>query len=94
LLKKGELSSRFSQQKKVALLKQVYLDDISKYLSSPKRVCTSLNEIRKYLLDLHKDDLQSCSLDTIARWVKKARFSRKRVSSGIKERNSLEMTTH
>ena len=72
-------------------LKQDYLDAIGAYLNHPKRMCTTLHDIKRYLLSQFAMQLDKVNLATIYRWVKKAGFSKKRVSAHVKDRNSLEM---
>ena len=74
-------------------LKQDYLDAIGAYLNHPKRMCTTLHDIKRYLLSPFAMQLDKVNLATIYRWVKKAGFSKKRVSAHVKDRNSLEMIT-
>ena len=92
LYNKGEL---LKEHKPPANLKvqQKFLDAIGAYLNHPKRMCTTLNEIRKYLLSTFPMDLDELSVATVYRWVKKNGFSRKRLSAHVKDRNSAEMVT-
>ena len=70
---------------------QKYLDAICGFLSHSKRVCSTLSEIKRYLLDRFAMELPSISISTISKWVKKAGFSRKRLSAVVKDRNGVEM---
>ena len=73
------------------LIQQEFLDSICSFLSHPKRMCSSLREIKGYLLTKYPMKLAQLDDATVCRWVKKAGFSRKRLSAHVKERNSLEM---
>ena len=54
-------------------------------------MCTSLQEIKKHLLKEFALELDSIGLTTVYSWMKKAGFSRKRLSAHLKATNSLEM---
>ena len=71
--------------------KQMCLDQIQLFLNQPKRVCTSLQEIKRHFANKFAPNLNKISLSTISKWVKRAGYSRKRLSAHIKDRNSAEM---
>lgn len=70
--------------------KQIYLDEIEAFLTNPKRVNSSLAEIKRHLISKFELNVNEFSTSTVSRWIRRAGFSYKRMKTYVKDRNSEE----
>lgn len=85
---KGKLPM-YKDQIRTKKLDQSYLDEIEHFMQNPKRICTSLMEIRRHLLKTFPEG-PGMSLASVHRLLKRCGFSRKRLRPGVKGRNDKD----